>query len=138
MSKYLTVSIVAGCVIERDSKYLLVQEKQPKAYGLWNLPAGHVDDGETFGEAATREAREETGFEVTLERKLVVIHPTSNSPVFHAFVARIIGGELEIDHEELLDAKWFTLSEIEELSREGKLRVDWVLDSIKQTLLENS
>jgi hypothetical protein len=26
--------VVAGCLIKKDSKYLLVQEKQPKAYGL--------------------------------------------------------------------------------------------------------
>ena len=34
--------VVAGEKKEKDGKFLLVQEKQPKAYGLWNLPAGHV------------------------------------------------------------------------------------------------
>ncbi len=28
------VGIIAGCIIKQDGKYLLVQEKQPKAYGL--------------------------------------------------------------------------------------------------------
>ncbi len=46
------VGVVAGCVIRRDSTYLLVQEKQKKAYGLWNLPAGYVDKGETIEQAA--------------------------------------------------------------------------------------
>ena len=60
MSKDLLVPVVAGCVIQKDGKYLLVQEKQQKVYGLWNLPAGHVDEGETFEEAAIRESQEET------------------------------------------------------------------------------
>ncbi len=39
-----------------------VQEGQGLAKGLWNLPAGHVDPGETLIEAACKEALEETGY----------------------------------------------------------------------------
>lgn len=50
--------VVAACVIkDSDNRYLLVQEAQPKVYRLWNLPAGHVDRGETIEDAAVREAK---------------------------------------------------------------------------------
>lgn len=61
--------VVAGCVIKKDGNYLLVQERQPKVYGKWNLPAGHVDKDETIEQAAVREAKEETGYEVELIKK---------------------------------------------------------------------
>jgi ADP-ribose pyrophosphatase YjhB (NUDIX family) len=56
----LTTLMVAACLIKRDGKYLLVQEKQPKAYGLWNLPAGKVDEGYTIEETAIKEAKDLT------------------------------------------------------------------------------
>lgn len=48
MSKPVSVHVVAGCVIEKDGKFLLVQEKKPIAYGLWNLPAGRANDASLF------------------------------------------------------------------------------------------
>ena len=48
--------VVAGVVLEHDGTYLLVQEKQPRAYGLWNLPAGRVDEGDTIEQTAVKEA----------------------------------------------------------------------------------
>lgn len=48
----IKVEVVAGVVIKQDGKYLLLQEKQPKAYMLWNFPAGKVDIGETFEQTA--------------------------------------------------------------------------------------
>lgn len=38
--------VIAGCLIEQEGKFLLVQEAKPSAYGLWNTPAGHVDESE--------------------------------------------------------------------------------------------
>ena len=130
MPKDLLVAVVAGCVIEKDSKYLLVQEKQQKAYGLWNLPAGHVDEGETFEEAALRETVEETGYTVELDKKLSVEHTSIHSPVLHAYKAHVVGGELTLNEDELLDVRWFNLADIEQLHTSGKLRNEWVLNSI--------
>jgi hypothetical protein len=38
MANSQTEAIVAGCLVEKDGKYLLVQERQPKAYSQCNLP----------------------------------------------------------------------------------------------------
>ena len=55
--------VVAGVALQRDDKFLLVQEKKPHVLGLWNLPAGKVDMGDTIPQTAIKEAKEESGFE---------------------------------------------------------------------------
>jgi len=132
MAKAQMIAVVAGCAIEKGGTYLLVQEKLPKAYGKWNLPAGHVDEGETFEIAAMREAREETGYEVELDRPLTVTHPDTARPVFHPYKAHVIGGNLLIRPDEIMDARWYTLDEVEQLHAEGKLRDVWVINAIRE------
>jgi 8-oxo-dGTP diphosphatase len=129
--------VVAGCIIRReDGKYLLVQEKQPKVYGLWNLPAGHVDKGETIETAAVREAKEETGYDVQLDGKIGIYHETVESPVRHAFTAHIVGGELQVQPDEILDARWFSYEEITQMRQDGKLRVEWIYEALSRVELK--
>ena len=55
--------VVAAAIVERDGKFLLVEERIDGALKL-NQPAGHWEDGETLLEAVKREALEESGWEV--------------------------------------------------------------------------
>jgi 8-oxo-dGTP diphosphatase len=128
----IRVPIVAGVVIKKDGRYLFVQEKQPSAYGLWNFPAGRVDVGETIEEAAIREAKEESGYDIELIRKIDIFQENAQEPAKHAFEARIIGGDLNFPKDELLDARWFDLDEIQAMK--DNLRGEWILKSI--SLLE--
>lgn len=130
----ILTAIVAGVVIKKDGKYLLVQEKQPKAYGLWNFPAGKVEEGYSIEETAVKEAKEESGYDVELLREIAVFHENINRPVAHAFEARIIGGELQYPEDEILDARWFTSDEIKNMKE--KLRGEWILAAI--TILEGN
>ena len=129
----IKVEVVAGVVIKLAGKYLLLQEKQLKAYGLWNFPAGRVDLGESLEQAAIREAKEESGLDVELVREIALFHVKSTDVVKHAFESKIIGGELKFPEDEMLDAKWFTFDEIKEMK--DKLRGEWVLETT--TILEN-
>lgn len=124
------MQIVAGCVLEKDSKYLLVQEKKSKAYGLWGLPAGHVEPGETIEQAAVREVFEETGFKVEIFKKLRVEQSDPSRPTLHSFKAKVISGDLRLSPDEHLAARWCTIEEVETLHKSGKLRADWVARSI--------
>jgi 8-oxo-dGTP diphosphatase len=124
----IKVEVVAGVVIKKDGKYLLVQEKQPRAYGLWNFPAGKVDLGESLEQAAIREAKEESGYDVELLNEIAIFHVKSTDVVKHVFESKIIGGELNFPEDEILDAKWFTLNEIKQM--EDKLRGEWILQTI--------
>jgi len=127
--KPATTLVVSGVVLEKDGKYLLVQEKQLKVYGLWNLPAGHVDEGETLEQTAIREAKEECGLDVRLVGQVLVIHQAVERPVLHAYRAIIAGGTLQFPADELLDVQWFAYEEI--LAMQDKLRnAEYVLGAI--------
>ncbi len=117
--------VVAGCVIYKAGKYLLVQERQNRAYGLWSLPAGHVDKGETIEQAAVRETLEETGYAVELQQKIGVYHEAIERSVKHAYIAKIVGGKQIASSNEVLQVGWLDYPEIESLYRNGKLRTDW-------------
>ncbi len=122
------VEVVAGVVLIKDGKFLLVQEKQPKAYKQWNLPGGKVDKGETIEQAAIREAKEEVGLDVQLVKFLQVIHQGIERPVIHAYLAEITGGELTIPEDELLDSGWFTYDEVKKLDLRNP---DYILGAIE-------
>ena len=63
---YLNVAAaVAGVVVDEQGRMVvLVRGKEP-GMGLWDLPGGFVDPGETAEDALRREVREEIGLEVT-------------------------------------------------------------------------
>ena len=127
------VAVVACAVIKKGGKYLLVQEKQQIAYGLWGFPGGRVDVGDTIEQTAVKEAKEESGYDIELIRKIDIFQKLATEPPKHIFEARIVGGELQYPDDEILDAKWFIFDEIKEMK--GKLRGDWVIAAI--TLLED-
>ena len=60
------MDVIAGCVVVKDNKILLVQEGLENCYGQWNLPAGRVDNFEKITDGAIRETLEETGLKVKL------------------------------------------------------------------------
>ncbi len=124
----IQVTVAAGVVVKRDGKYLLVQESQKHCYGKWNFPAGTVDQGETIEEAAVREAKEESGFDVRIIRKIDIYHEKATAAVKHAFEAEIIGGELSYPKDELMGAGWFSYNEI--VAMKENLRNPWILDAI--------
>ena len=63
----------ASAAIFRGSGVLLIQRSKGALQGLWSLPGGHIEPGETARAAAMREVREETGVEAELAG-LVDVH----------------------------------------------------------------
>ena len=129
-------AVVAACLIKKGNKYLLVQEAQQKAYGLWNLPAGHVDKGEEIREAAIREAKEETGYTVHLIKEIAILHEEATNAVKHIFSADIIGGKILFKTDEILAVKWLTFEDVKDINEDGMLRRPWVWDIIKKDHLD--
>lgn len=61
-----TPRVTVAAVIERDGRFLLVEERQSRGLVL-NNPAGHLDIGESLPQACVREVLEETAFDFTPE-----------------------------------------------------------------------
>jgi len=57
-------SVTVAGIIEKDGKYLLVEEHTPNGL-MFNNPAGHLDPGESLLQACVREVLEETAFHFT-------------------------------------------------------------------------
>src|SRR6202030_4272920 len=115
---YLAVS----AAIFRDGRVLIVRRARPPAHGLYTLPGGGVELGETLEQAIIREVREETGLAITplalvgfrealardaagrVERHFVIL----------PFAARWIAGEVALN-EELAEAQWLDPSALSAL-----------------------
>jgi ADP-ribose pyrophosphatase YjhB (NUDIX family) len=70
-----------------------------------------VDRGEEVMMAALREAREEAGLEVRIDRLIGIYSYAGRTPIIIVYAATMIGGELAVD-EEGLEVQWFEPSSI--------------------------
>ncbi|KAK7285477.1 hypothetical protein RJT34_20250 [Clitoria ternatea] len=61
---YQNPKMVVGCLIEHDNKVLLCKRRIQPSVGLWTLPAGYLEIGESAVEGAIRETREEANADV--------------------------------------------------------------------------
>ena len=114
-------AVVDVLIVDQD-KYLLVEESKPGRKGLFNLPGGHVEAHETLFDAAIREAKEETGYDIELTGvvgiyQAVYPHINVSGPVF---AAKIIGGS-GTPSPEHPSQRWVTKNELDDLAKNDKL-----------------
>ena len=109
---YLDPKVAVGTVITRPNRdIVLVKRAIEPGYGKWVFPGGYVDRGEEVTLAAIREAREEAGLDVRLDRLINVYSYPGRAPVIIFFAATMIGGCLGCD-DEGLEARFFAPDEI--------------------------
>jgi 8-oxo-dGTP diphosphatase len=111
--------LAVSAAIARDGKVLLVRRARAPANGLFSLPGGVVEAGETLHEAVAREVREETslviepvalaGFRETIVRDQD--NRVERHFVILPFAARWAAGEVVLN-EELSEWVWVDPSEI--------------------------
>lgn len=107
--------------------------------GLWCLPGGAVDPGESVSEACEREVLEETGLRSRVKRLVgiysypdqLVVYPDGNKVQVVAlhFEVEVTGGEAGLSNE-TIDFGYFTLKELEGLEFLGRHR-ERILDTIE-------
>ena len=115
--------LAASAAIVRDGKILVVRRARPPAHGLFTLPGGVVEVGETLAQAVVREVSEETG--LTIEpvalagfRETIVRDAQARVErhfVILCFAARWRAGE-PVLNEELSEARWIDPAELADLS----------------------
>jgi 8-oxo-dGTP diphosphatase len=116
---YLAVS----AAIIRDGKVLIVRRARPPASGVFTLPGGVVEAGETLHAALTREVSEETGLVIEPialagHREVIVRDDAGRTErhfVILPFAARWLAGEVTLN-EELAEAHWLDPAELEGLT----------------------
>lgn len=87
---------VGAIVLDEQGRVLLVQRGTPPGVGLWTVPGGRVERGETLAQAVAREVREETGLAVEVGALACVVERMGDDYHFVIldYVARVIGGTL--------------------------------------------
>ena len=125
----------ASAIVVDDSGRILLQRRRDN--GMWALPGGVMNIGESLPECAVRETREETGFDV----EIIGIVGTYTNPrhVFAyddgevrqefsvCFLARPVAGQLAVS-EESTDVRWFQRTEADALPMLPSIRKrvdDW-------------
>ena len=109
---YLDPKVAVGTIIlDGAGRILLVRRAIEPGYGKWVFPGGYVDRGEAVSAAAVREAREESGLDVRLDRLLNVYSYPGRAPVIIVYAATMTGGCVNCD-DEGLEARFFDPGEI--------------------------
>jgi ADP-ribose pyrophosphatase YjhB (NUDIX family) len=109
---YQDPKVAVGTIISTsDGRLVLVRRAIEPGYGKWVFPGGYVDRGEEVEAAAKREAKEEAGLDVRLERLINVYSYPGRPLVVIVYAATAVGGQLCID-EECLEARLFLPAEI--------------------------
>ena len=99
---YLDPKLAVGTIItDEQNRVVLVRRAIEPGYGKWVFPGGYVDRGEEVQAAAVREAREETGLDVRLDRLINIYSYAGRVPVIVVYAATMIGGCLGCDDEGL-------------------------------------
>ena len=110
--------LAVSAAIFRDGKVLLIQRALAPSKGLWTLPGGRVEIGETLVDAITREIREETGLEIAPlglagYREIILANEVAGRGrhfVILPFAARWLSGDMVLN-EELKDARWMQVQD---------------------------
>ncbi|MDP3882911.1 MAG: NUDIX domain-containing protein [Candidatus Staskawiczbacteria bacterium] len=115
---------VAGAIIEKDRKILLVKEAPRKGIdaGKWNHPAGWIEVGESPIEAVKKEVEEETGYKFmpsyligvySLDRQDFIRYgEEEHHPIKLIFTGSISEERNESLANDVTEARWFTPEEI--------------------------
>jgi 8-oxo-dGTP diphosphatase len=107
-----------GAIIQDDlGRLLLIKRGHAPGAGLWSLPGGRIEPGETDAEALVREIREETGLAVEAGHLVgTVRRPARDGDVFDIrdYTATVTGGTLQ-PGDDAADARWADALELESL-----------------------
>jgi 8-oxo-dGTP diphosphatase len=96
----------AAVVLNKDNKILLL--KGPKRG--WEIPGGHVEEGESLSSAAIRETKEETGIDIEIIKFCGIFQNVKGSVCNTLFLGRSMGGEFRTSNESL-EIGYFSIEE---------------------------
>ncbi|MHA1577782.1 MAG: NUDIX hydrolase [Candidatus Thorarchaeota archaeon] len=110
-----------GAVVLGSEGVLLVRRVKDPGKGLWSIPGGGVEVGETQKEAVIREVQEETGIECEVMELVntadVILHDSNGQVEFHYllnhYLARAVGGTIQKESPKA-EVSWFYLDKLPE------------------------
>ncbi len=126
-------NVTVAAIIERDRRFLLVEETADDGRVVFNQPAGHLEPGETLFDAVKREVLEETGWHFEPEA-LVGVYLCSNAEEDVTYLRMCFCGRCQKHEPErpldegIIRVRWLSRDEL--ISMREKLRSPMVLRCI--------
>lgn len=119
---YPRESVCVVIVNERDEILMIRSKRYATGRLEWEVPAGRIEDGETPEEAATREAREETGCTIRSLKAMGKFNPANGMSdlTMHMFLAQVDTQQPDYDHDEVADVHWMTRQQVLEILRSNE------------------
>jgi 8-oxo-dGTP diphosphatase len=109
------MAVIAAAVTAHDGKVLLVKLRVKEGSLSWQFPAGAIEDGESASQAATREAKEETGLTVADSKVLGErVHPATGRTMIYVACDLVEGDTRVADDEKLSEFAWLKRGELAE------------------------
>ncbi|CAH8390194.1 unnamed protein product [Eruca vesicaria subsp. sativa] len=109
---YQNPKMVVGCLIEHEEKVLLCKRNIQPSHGLWTLPAGYLEVGESAAEGAMRETWEEAGATVEVVSPFAQLDiPLIGQQTYVIFLAKLKNLDFAPGPESL-ECRLFALDEI--------------------------
>jgi 8-oxo-dGTP diphosphatase len=106
------IDVVSVLIVDEEQKRVLMVQNE----ALWSLPGGKREEGETLREAAIRETKEETGYDVEVDHVVQITERmSSDHVVFFTFRGRVVGGKMATEDPEIQRIEWRDLDEAEKL-----------------------
>ena len=113
---YLDPKLAVAVMVVMEDRILLGRRgpgtREP---GKWSFPAGFVERGERVEDAAAREAREETGLEVTIGRLVGLFSSVGEAVALAVYAVDEFAGEARAG-DDLTELGWFALNDLPELA----------------------
>lgn len=112
------IPCVGAVVFDGDGRLLLVKRANPPAQGLWSLPGGRREPGESAREGAVREVFEETGLRVSVVREVGTIQrdaPSGDTYVIDDFLCARDDAATPVAGDDATDARFFDVGELASL-----------------------
>lgn len=114
----MLIPCVGAVVIDAEGRLLVVQRRNEPARGLWSLPGGRMESGESAEEAVTREVLEETGLVIEVVREVGSVQrdaPGGGVYDIRDFLAHDVSGVMPRAADDALDARFVTVDELRAL-----------------------
>jgi ADP-ribose pyrophosphatase YjhB (NUDIX family) len=116
-------------LVMHGGKVLLVKRSREPLRGLWSLPGGHVEAGESLADAALREVREETGIVADKPERIDVVEVIPRDAgggiaahfVLVVFRARYVSGE-PVAADDAAEARWVNAADLTKLAMTEEAR----------------